>query len=76
MIIFQKPNPPLMAAGGGFVVSLLTHGPFHRLGNLFFYVFILIWSYQEMTSGVNWFRKLFGLIILIAVAFGLYQQLR
>lgn len=75
-IIFQKPNPPLIIAATGFVVSKLTSGPIQQLARVVFTVAIIIWAYEEVTMGVNLFRKLLGAVVLLIVAISLFSQLQ
>ncbi|MDB5166427.1 MAG: hypothetical protein JWM37_499 [Candidatus Saccharibacteria bacterium] len=35
--------------------------------------FIFAWAYMEMTSGVNYFRKLLGLIVLLAIVVSFFR---
>ncbi len=76
MTIAQKPNPPLIIALIGFVLSKFTHGVVHQIGSALFTVSIIIWAYQEITTGVNWFRKTLGWLILLAVSLSLILQMK
>ena len=74
MTIIQKPNALLITAGVGFLIGRFTTGIFHKLGITLFTATLIIWSYQEITSGINWFRKLLGGVILIAILINLFKQ--
>lgn len=76
MVIYQKPNKELMFAGSGFLVSLITHGILHFCALIVFTLFGLIWAYEEITSGVNWFRRMLGVLALLFILFYLYHQFR
>lgn len=76
MTIFQKPNLPLLAAAIGLGLSKLTPGLFHRIGATAFTIAIIIWSYEEATTGVNWLRKSIGVIVLAFIAYSLFIQLK
>lgn len=75
MTFFQKPNPPLIAAGIGFVVEKISDGNVQKLGTVLFISSIIIWSYQELTEGINVFRKILGAVILIATLFKFFGLL-
>jgi hypothetical protein len=68
VIIFQRPNPPLIIMLIGFAVLLFTHGLFGATAETVFVVAGVIWSYQEISSGVNRFRKGLGIMTLIVVS--------
>jgi len=61
--IVQFPNPPLtvafLAAGAGG----LAHGMGHSYARSVAYLATAIWAYEELVSGVNWFRHLLGLVV-------------
>ncbi len=59
--IAQFPNPPLivaMAAGG---VARTVDGAPARNAAVVSQLALLVWAYQEVFSGANWFRRLLGL---------------
>ena len=76
MLILQKPNPPLIAAGIGFVIDKFASGVFQTIGTTLFISSLIIWSYLELTKGVNWFRKALGGIVLIITLMNLFNRLR
>jgi hypothetical protein len=58
--VVQFPNAPLMvgllaSASGGFV-----NGRAHDYAISISHVAIGVWAYEELTQGVNWFRRLLG----------------
>ncbi len=59
--IFQLPNPPLIAAllAGGFAQT--TSGRSRIAGLAVSRIALAVWSYQEIVSGANWFRRLLGM---------------
>ncbi len=75
MTIIQKPNPPLIAAGVGFLIGRFTAGTLHKIGITLFTATLIIWSYQEMTSGINWLRKLLGGVILLIMLINLFKRI-
>ncbi len=71
----QLPNPPLIVAIVGLLISKVSSGILHKLGATVYTIAIIIWAYEEITSGVNWFRRLLGVIVLLTVAYSLFNQL-
>jgi hypothetical protein len=75
MTIIQKPNPSLSIALVSYAISAFTSGILHRMGSTVFFIAISIWSYQEIVSGVNWFRRILGIVVLLSTAYSLFHQL-
>lgn len=75
MTIIQKPNLPLTIAIFGFLTSKFTSGVFHKFGEVIYTVAIIVWAYQEITTGASWFRKLLGAVVLAVVSYSLFNQL-
>ncbi len=75
MVIFQTPNPPLIIAIIGFIVKEISSGLLQRIGATIFYLAIIIWAYEEIKNGVNWFRKGLGIVVLAGVAYSLLEVL-
>ena len=73
--IVQFPNPPLLLALAGWGVAAATSGPAHDAGRWAFTLGLGVWAWQEMTGGVNWFRRLLGVGGLVWVAFALASEL-
>jgi hypothetical protein len=59
--VAQFPNPPLLLALVGWLIARLSSGAAHSTGRAIFYVGLSIWAWEELTAGVNWFRRLIGL---------------
>lgn len=76
MTFFQRPNPTLIAALIGLALDKLTTDTPHRVGAVLFNAAIIIWSYDEITRGRNWFRRILGGAVLAYVLYGLYNQLQ
>ncbi len=74
MTIFQKPNPPLIAAAIGFVIEKIADGDIQKFGAVLSISSLIIWSYQELTTGVNLFRKILGAIVLIITLIKLFNH--
>ena len=66
--IAQLPNPPLLVAIVGWLVGALASGEVHRAGRAVFYIGISVWAWEELTAGVNWFRRLIGAGLLVWLA--------
>lgn len=68
VVVWQRPNLALVI---WFVASLLStlfpRGPIER--SLYFVgsISIFVWSILELTKGVNYFRRLLGLVVLLAL---------
>ena len=71
--IAQWPNPPLWAAIVALIVSRLAEGLVAGIAEGVFYLAIGAWAYLEIAEGVNWFRRLLGVVVAgyLAVKFGL-----
>jgi hypothetical protein len=71
VVLFQWPNVPL---GSWLVLKLLSavtsSQPLKMDINLLSMAVLLIWAYQEITTGVNYFRRLLGLVVFGAITIG------
>jgi hypothetical protein len=59
--IAQFPNPPLIVAMAAGALARTAEGTIARDAALVSQLALLVWAYQEMTTGANWFRRLLGL---------------
>ena len=59
--IFQFPNPPLITAMLAGLFARVARGRHAAAAGLVEQVALLVWAYQEVTAGANWFRRLLGL---------------
>lgn len=75
MTLAQLPNASLLVAIAGFVISYIPNAFAHRFGLTLTFVALIIWSYQEIMTGVNWFRKLLGMIVLLYTAIMLFTKI-
>ncbi|MCA9380526.1 hypothetical protein KC675_05090 [Candidatus Dojkabacteria bacterium] len=72
-VIWQIPNIPLLIWLGFRILSFLKIFPdYNSMFNQIGTGFLFIWAYLELTQGVNNFRKLLGLIVLISLIFSSY----
>jgi len=73
--IVQFPNAPLITAFLAGQAAAHIHGPSHAYASAVSYLAMIIWAYEELVHGVNWFRHLLGLayviILVVRVAHGL-----
>jgi hypothetical protein len=68
IVIFQTPNAPLIGWMILTILSLLlgnNHPRIHYLFGMLSFGFIFTWAWLEITSGVNYFRRVLGLVVLI-----------
>lgn len=73
MTIAQFPNTSIGIAVAAALLGLVVHGPAQAFLAAIFYMALTVWSYEEMTKGVNRFRRLLGLGVMtyILVELGL-----
>lgn len=73
--IWQAPNIPLY---GWFMFKVLAvvvaAGRLHSGFNLLSTALLFTWAYLEITSGVNYFRRLLGLIVITAIIVGYFRK--
>ena len=68
IVLWQLPNAPLWGWLLFKVLPLLTSSEQLRYGlQQISMAFIFTWAYLEMSDGVNYFRRLLGLIVLAAI---------
>jgi hypothetical protein len=65
--IVQFPNLPLAIGLLAGVASDFTDAAAHRYLESISYLALAIWAYQELTEGVNWFRRLLGLAFTVVL---------
>ena len=58
--IFQFPNPPLIVAMLAGALGRTARGPLSRKATLLSRLALLLWSAEEVATGVNWFRRVLG----------------
>lgn len=66
VVLWQAPNVYLWGWVLFAVVSHLTVHKLHDLTSDFSAGFIIIWAFLELWSGASWFRRVLGVIVLIA----------
>lgn len=75
LVIAQAPNLPFV---GWFLFTILGRLPFDgatstALGNIG-RAFLFTWAYLEITDGVNYFRRLLGAVVMVAVLVGYFVR--
>ena len=64
--IVQFPNAPLIVAFLAGQAAAHVHGSSHAYASAVSDVALIIWAYEELVNGVNWFRHLLGLAYVIS----------
>jgi hypothetical protein len=59
-VIAQFPNAELLAAIAAATVARTSTGDSARAAALVSDVALLVWAYEEVVDGANWFRRLLG----------------
>ncbi len=67
VVLMQMPNIPLLIAIFAAAVRFFASGPIYHFMDLVFFGSIFTWAYLEVTSGVNYFRRLLGVIVFIII---------
>ncbi len=62
--IVQFPNLPLAVGLLGGLAAGATTGSAHRYALSLSYLGISVWAYEELAHGVNWVRRLLGLVFV------------
>ncbi len=70
VVLWQAPNRALLGWAAFALLSYLTHS---QLLGLIGTTFLLAWAFLELFQGVNYFRRLLGLIILIFIIRSLFR---
>lgn len=65
--LFQFPNPPLLVAASGFVVSAFTDGAVQSRARGTFLAGLSAWAWLELTEGANAVRRVYGVAGLALV---------
>ncbi|HVS59037.1 MAG TPA: hypothetical protein VHD60_04890 [Candidatus Saccharimonadales bacterium] len=76
MVLYQRPNKSILTAFVSVVAYIFATGWLADAGFTVFAVSLTVWAWQEVQSGVNWFRKVLGVMGLLAALVCLYLRLR
>lgn len=75
MVIFQKPNKSALITAVALISSTFVEG---TIQDILFYIGIFsggMWSYQEVTTGINIFRKGIGIMGFILLIYLVIQRI-
>ena len=64
--LVQFPNAPLILAFVAGEIASMAHGSVHADAAAVSYLALALWAYEELISGVNWFRHLLGLAYVVS----------
>lgn len=70
-VIAQFPNRFLWAMMVAWPISYFTTGYWSSLARAIFYAAAVVWAYEEIVHGVNWFRKLLGTTVMVLLIVGI-----
>lgn len=70
LALWQRPN---LALTGWFVLTVAHHFIESQKLAWAATVFLVIWAVMEVYSGVNWFRRLLGLAVLVATIWSQFR---
>lgn len=71
IVIWQSPNVPLYGWAIFKILSLVVASEHLRSGSSqLSTAFLFVWSYLEVTKGVNVFRRLLGTVVLVVIVSG------
>jgi hypothetical protein len=73
--LVQFPNLPLIVAFAAGLFAAHAHGAGHADGAAISYLAMAVWAYLELASGVNWFRRLLGLVYVVSTVVHLARAL-
>ena len=71
-VVLQFPNAPLMVAIVAYGLRLVTDAqPLSNYLGVVIDISLVIWAIMEIIWGVNLFRRIFGLVVIGFILFGL-----
>ena len=65
--IVQFPNLPLAVALVAGAVANFVNGTAHDYATSVSYLALMVWAYEELAHGANWFRRVLGLAFVVVV---------
>ena len=74
--LVQFPNAPLFVALAAWLVAALSSGDVHDYARATFYAALAAWAFMEAEDGVNWFRRMVGVVGLVFVIVKIADALR
>ncbi len=70
VVLFQKPNVPIIVWAISMVITRLSHGTVQARFQLLAFIALATWAVMEMLWGVNTFRRILGAVVLLAIVAG------
>ncbi len=68
LVLYQKPNTPIIVwAVSWLLTKVLPYGQWNFAAELIAYGAIFTWAWLELFQGTTYFRRLLGLVVLVAV---------
>ena len=64
VVIFQKPNVPIIVWAMSTVIARLTHGEMRDRFELLAFIALATWAVMEIIWGTTLFRRLLGAVVL------------
>lgn len=68
LTFWQWPNPPLWGFMVFAAIRAVTDGGLHTVASVLATLSLLVWALFEVTTGVNPFRRLMGVLVLVGMA--------
>jgi hypothetical protein len=76
LVMAQKPNTPISVAIVAYILYRIADAAWlSDSAYVLFVVALSFWATQEVTSGINWFRKSLGWFALAMVALSIFRQI-
>jgi hypothetical protein len=74
--LVQFPNLPLAVGLLADLAAGATEGSLHKYALSLSYLGISVWAYGELAHGVNWVRRLLGLVFVVVMVVRVAHLLR
>lgn len=71
VVIVQRPNRWLVLAAAAWAIQHAGPEDWRDFGQGLWYAALVVWTLLELTKGVNWFRRLLGLAVLVTTVWGM-----
>lgn len=75
-VIFQPPNKYLWTMIITWLLGFVTTGILYSLTRTTFLIAGIVWSYEEIVHGANWFRKILGVAVLASIFVTLFNLIK
>jgi hypothetical protein len=74
VVIFQKPNVPIIVWAMSMVIARLTHGEVRDRFELLAFIALATWALMEILWGSTTFRRILGAVVLIVIVVGRFAS--